>query len=360
MPNPTRSKRSNAGCVWGFLQNTVARAAIASISATLILILAGCEHGTRLRVRNNTHSDIIFTTYDVIDVPTNHKIPTGASRHSALAFRAANFHEVQRSEFAQLKERPLNIYGLVVDQDGQPVPHAKVEGSVLLNGGMTHSEGRAYWTETDEQGRFHFTGLHGIGLGIWPQKAGYFYDLKLEAKRPHDVESSRSNPVPFLMWKIKGADPVVRASINSRVPYDATTREFKLNSGVPNGDPVLAVTFWRALQNVKRGVSKYDWRVEIQVTGGFIRPEDDPYPYWAPADGYQSVYKTQMSSNAVPWLAVFEKSFYVKTSSSRFGRISITLSTDSDRPTTGIGIETRFNPTGSQNLEFGRDMQLPK
>lgn len=310
----------------GFFQNTVAKS-IATISAALIILLGGCEHGTRIVAPSS-----IKTAYDRGEI----------SRHEAIS---RILSEQNRTEF--------HIYGRVIDQFGLPVTKAKVEGSLLRNGGFTHSEGRSYWTRTDNDGRFHFVGLHGIGLGIWPQKDGYFYDLKLEANRSGHAESGPNNPVTFVMWKIKGPEKLVRTDIRSRVPYDGSTKEFKLNTGNHDSNVSLKVKCWRSVQMIQRGVTRFDWGIELSVTHGSLVPENDLYPYWAPADGYKPVFSSQISSNSIPWIRLLKQGFYVKTDAESFGRVHVDFAIDSDTPTTSIEIQSWFNPAGSHNLEVG-------
>lgn len=254
--------------------------------------------------------------------------------------------------------KSLNFHGLVLDQNDQPVTSAKVEGSVLLNGGMTHSAGMRFFTDTDEKGRFNFIGLHGMRLGIWPRKAGYFYNLKLEPKRPEGLDSSPTHPVVFTMWKMRGPQELQHTELSTRVPYDGTSKTIKLGVGEPGMELQLRVNLWRSLQKIKPGVTKYDWHVEVQIADAKLRPESDAYPYWSPKDGYEPQFRHQISSNAVPWLGSWQQNFYVKTTSGKYGRMFIDLNTAATRPDSGITIETWFNPSGSQNLEFEPEMRV--
>lgn len=94
----------------------------------------------------------------------------------------------QRWDSANSKR--LDLYGKILDQYGQPVAGAKVKGGVLLAVDVEHTKGEDHLTETDVQGQFSFTGLHGLELGIVPEKSGYFYDLTLAASRPDNYYKS--------------------------------------------------------------------------------------------------------------------------------------------------------------------------
>jgi len=102
---------------------------------------------------------------------------------------------------------------------------------------------------------------------------------------------------------------------------------------------------------IKRGRDKYDWKVIIEIPGGGILSENDPYPYLASEVGYLSNFEMNMSSNAVPWESELRQSFYFKNSQGQCGRLFVDLSTDSTRPDTGSTAEASINPSGSRNLE---------
>jgi hypothetical protein len=250
-------------------------------------------------------------------------------------------------------KQPLDLYGKVVDQSGAPVVGAKVEGSVLLNVDVTRSGGETHVTHTDSEGRFNFIGLHGVKLGISPQKEGYLYDLKLPSRRPDDYEPDPNNPVVFTMWKLQGAEPLTHTGFKSRVPYDGTPAVFSLQTGkkITDGNGDLRISLTRTPSQVRRGLDKYDWKAAVEIPGGGILPENDPYPYLASETGYLPKFETNMSSNAVPWESELRQNFYFRNPQGQYGRLTVDLSTGSTRPDTGITVEASINPTGSRNLE---------
>ena len=71
---------------------------------------------------------------------------------------------------------------------------------------MVESGGEFRYTKTDSQGCFHFLHIRGAGIGILPQKEGYFYNQRLLSGRPKDYSPDPSNPLIFTMWKIHGPE----------------------------------------------------------------------------------------------------------------------------------------------------------
>jgi hypothetical protein len=285
------------------------------------------------------------------------------STNLAGAFRAyeqglIDKDQVRREMVKEKSKQSLDFFGKVIDQYGQSVFGAKVKGDVELDPGTGYGKSETHYAETDAEGQFSFVGLHGLGLGIWPQKEGYSYDLRLPSKRPNDYQPDPNNPVVFTMWRLRGAEPMIHIELDSRVPYDGTPAAFNLATGKKNEDRELRITLLRNPLQIQRGHDKYDWTAKIEMLNGGLLVENDLYPNWAPDNGYQPFFETSMSTNDVSWSHKLTQYFYFKNAQGQYGRLFIGLSTDSMRPDTGISIQAWINPSGSQNLEFDPAKQI--
>jgi hypothetical protein len=163
----------------------------------------------------------------------------------------------------KMESKPMDIYGQVVDQSGQPVVGVKVQGYVRVGIG----DDEEHDTETDSQGRFHFLGLHGQGLGIRLQKQGYEYGYKIPYRRPENYLPDPNNPAIITMWKLRGAEPMVRVRIESDVPCDGSVKRFDLLSNRQTNSGVLMVKLTRNPININRRIP-FDWSVTIAITNG--------------------------------------------------------------------------------------------
>ena len=97
-------------------------------------------------------------------------------------------------------------YGKVIDQDGHPVAEVEVTGTIQLE--PDDKPDLHYKTQTDANGLFQFTGLHGAGLAVKVSKAGYEMDNMRGLFEPSG-QSSPTNRVLYTMWKLKGAEPMI-------------------------------------------------------------------------------------------------------------------------------------------------------
>jgi hypothetical protein len=257
------------------------------------------------------------------------------------------------------------LYGVVVDQHGQPVAEAEVTGTTEQIRGFDVGEKFEHFkTKTDAEGKFQFTGLHGSRLGADISKEGYAMNYLGGVQKPAE-QSTPANRVIYTMWKLKGAEPMIWVRDQEyKVPYDGRSAVLTLQrtseSGFGPRIPVgqLRVTLLREPLQVSRGGQKFNWTAKLEIPGGGLLPENDLYPNWAPASGYQAAYEASMKADAPNWDRRLTQNFYFKNEQGQYGRIWIDLFTDSDKETTGIGIAMWLNPSGSQNLEFDPNQEI--
>jgi hypothetical protein len=295
---------------------------------------------------------IAATNASTSQIPTS-KQTDSDSKMADIANRynkgAINKGEAMQEVFMEENKKPLDIYGKVIDQYGQPVFNAKIEGGILLNVNFIKSKGETHYTETDINGLFSFIGIHGKKLGIWPKKEGYIYDLRLPSQRPENYQPDPNSPIVFTMWKLRGPEPLVSSGIDAHIPHDGTPVVFDLTSGKqsPNGDFRVALSQYPL--EVQKGWDKFDWSVKVEILNGGLVEENDAYPFWAPADGYQPSFEFNESTNAVKWIGGLQKKFYVKTAQGQYGMMQFKVYPG--RSPTGVEVNITVNPSGSQNLE---------
>jgi hypothetical protein len=270
--------------------------------------------------------------------------------------RVQQFQQMANGE----NSRPLDFYGQVIDQNGEPVVGAKVLGRILLILGFDRSGGESHYAETDVHGRFQFTGIHGASLTITPQKSGYEYDSRLPTNWSPDYKPDSSHPMVFTLWKLHGAEPMLHADVDRRLPYDEQSAtfgaSFDLSTGKITRAGELHITLIQNPVVVKRGRDRFDWKIVLTVPGGGLIEATDLYKNLAPESGYQETYSFAQGKDNPQWASQFVKYFYVHTAKGQYTRVKIDLTPGTNRPELGFGVglslETWLNPSGSRNLEF--------
>jgi hypothetical protein len=270
----------------------------------------------------------------------------------------AEADEYQQVMDAQNKNS-INVYGKVVDQNGLPLAGVKVHGAVQISLSPVSERAEMHETQTDGQGLFTFTGLHGTRFGLGLEKIGYEYNTKLYTTWWNDYKPDPAHPMVFVMYKLQGAEPMVHAKIHDYIPCDGTEINYDLQTGkrvATGGD--LIVKFTRNPVQIHIG-KPFEWILVMTVpgTGGLIEINDS-YPYEAPADGYQKTITITTGPNPSQYLGSLSKTYYYKSSDNKYGRIIIELEADFQPPPASLDGSIFLNPSGSRNLEWDETKQV--
>jgi hypothetical protein len=249
-----------------------------------------------------------------------------------------------------------DMFGKVIDQDGHPVAGVDVTGIIIMIG----EKNTRYKTQTDAEGLFQFTGLHGSDIGADVAKEGYEMDYQKGIHKPSG-QSTPNNRVVYTMWKLRGPEPMKYAQIQSSVPCDGTPEHFDLLSSKMNntvadvhpssGDFTVKLTRDPLIVDRRK---PFNWSVILSITnGGLLEFTNQPYPYEAPETGYQSVVTMDFPTNVPQWQNEIKKNYFFKSGDGRvYGRMTVDLRADRPQPPTYFNAEIFANRNGSRNLEF--------
>ncbi len=130
-----------------------------------------------------------------------------------------------QSRWSAANANPIDYFGRVVDQYGEPVVGATVAGNVMLIAGYDNTPYEHHATTTDNNGLFQFAGLHGVNIGIVISKVGYEIGGHGEGfKGPASgLQSTPTDRAVFTMWKLRGAEPMVHwPRVSAKLPCDGT------------------------------------------------------------------------------------------------------------------------------------------
>jgi hypothetical protein len=264
---------------------------------------------------------------------------------------------------AQNSNVPIQFYGVVLDQDDQPIPGVKVTLSIRTAQeplpGAIRDEFVKVTLTTDPQGKFSITDAKGALLtmksiekegyeaSVQAVNRGYWYWRSEELIHHPDA----GKPEVFRMWKKAGAERLVRKGISAPLRYDGLAATFNLVGDQAADD--LRVTLTRNPRQITLGQRNYEWTFTIEVPGGGLIESQAEQMYRAPAEGYQPRLVFQMPADAKEWAD--EKTFelYLKLrNGGAYGRATVKVLVGSDRQTTPFYITSYINPSGSRNLEY--------
>jgi len=263
--------------------------------------------------------------------------------------------------WASQNAKSQDFYGKVVDQNGEPVTEADVIGNLAwIQGFDVPEKNKEIKTKTDSNGEFEFTGIQGWELGVVPSKPGYELARNTTAmKLPADKNTSLSSRAVFIMWKLKGAEPMISAKLHAYIPCDGSATSYNLLTGKPvtdGGDMTVKLT--RNPVNIVRG-KPFGWTVTLEVASGGLVEQSDVYPNEAPAEGYQPSVTYNMPADMPNWSYDLSRSFYFKSRGGQdFGRMTIHINANFQPPPTLLDAVIYANPAGSRNLEYDPAQQV--
>ena len=289
----------------------------------------------------------------------------GDARAIAESVKAKASRMEALKELGELNEQSITFYGRLIDQDGNPVADAKIGGATLFNNMVSHGI-RKYWSSSDANGYFTFENIKGRDFNCTPLKDGYLYQpakgyngyilSKLAPANERFVPDPK-NPEIFRLWKIKAPEPLIAGGLAFYIPSDGTVVYVDLKTGIKTtekGD----IAFWCEYQALpKNALHKeraVEWKFGIRIIGGGVIPTDSQLPYEAPQDGYQEEWTFKIAKDSGgPTLE--EQTFYFKTASHNYGALNLDAQYDPTSPKCSTRIGWKINPSGSRNLEPGKE-----
>lgn len=226
---------------------------------------------------------------------------------------------------ATLNDAPIAFYGILEDQFGNVVFGAHVAANVrIYNGNQSTVEHLA--TTSDENGMFYIQGGKGESLDIMPKKEGYVLaststDFKFSYMYANRLSSDPNKPTVIKMWKLQGAEPLVKINQRYKFRYTDSPVNFDLLAGkiVPVGGDVK-ITLSRSPGIVSERTLR-DWGVLVEVVDGGLIESDgqEGVTFEAPESGYQLSDSFTMSQTPPHrWFGSFDQSFFLQ---SRNGQI---------------------------------------
>lgn len=247
---------------------------------------------------------------------------------------------------------PIEFYGKVVDQFGEPVAEATVQFTWTAIDDSHHAE-----MLSGADGRFQFAGVRGSGLDVSVRKVGYLptsqssggFEYAAFFKDAFHVPD-RQNPVVFRLQKLLGSEPVYVFL------FEATAK--------PNGVPLLLDVHDGKLGNigelslmVELGPDRTDFgpAYTIRVTGlngAQLLATTEEFPFSAPEDGYQGSFVLVQPATRESYQPTKNLRFYVRLAGGRYAFVGMEVALLSQGTEVRFSGGVRYNEKWSRNLEF--------
>ena len=307
--------------------------------------------------------------------PKRHQVPTTALVSPKLPTQATpptvggtlippSIQAEERRQAVDLVEAiysaPIAFYGRAQDQQGQPVPGAMVEYSIL---DRFFEPGSKKSGIADGKGNFSLTGVQGAALTVGVSKEGYdpIYQQSNGAfsfGAPHDSQRDRptptkDNPAIFVLRKRAEAEALVKVrSRQYEIAKDGAPAEVNLETGKPvaAGQGHLRVECWTDVQ-AKDAQGRFPWKCRVSVPGGGLLERNPEHDFEAPKGSYLAADEIIMAPDDPQqrWSYSAEKQYFLKLADGRYARAKLNFYTGKR---TIFVLESYLNPSGSPNLEL--------
>jgi hypothetical protein len=257
----------------------------------------------------------------------------------------------------------INFWGLVEDQDGNPLEGVKVSGDTrtwYLTGAFgVDSRFLEYKTASDSNGRFEIRNASGDVLTIKSlEKKGY--EPEPHALRGFGFHTSEqfssdpNNPTLFRMWKTNIHEHLISAEKTFDIVPDGRPYSINLTDATISESGAGDLKVWIQYTNQVVQGQIYDWSAGIDVVNGGLLEETDAYSSMqlAPVARYVPSFQLQRRIKGGQNGEIGDRRFYVLLRNGQeYGRVNINLYAPYGYLAPGlVRLSYTINPTGSRIL----------
>lgn len=252
---------------------------------------------------------------------------------------------------------PIEFYGKVLDQDGNPVAGATAD-VVWTN--MTPNGSSHMQVTSDADGLFSITGISGKHMTVQATKDGYYRETSKGRSsyeyagfwEPTYHEPDPNNPVIFHLRRKGVSEPMIqRGPMLLGARNDGTPANFDLTTGRKAADSSgnIALRISKGSKINKR----FDWTATVEgIDGAGLIESKDEFMATAPADGYLPHWTFSQKATDETYQSEVQAKFYVKTGDGKYARVEMRIIPEYNE-TAAVDLTVYLNPApGSRNLEF--------
>jgi hypothetical protein len=269
--------------------------------------------------------------------------------------------------FLDAFESPIELYGKVIDQHGDPVSGASI---TLTPTDSPFGDGSRSKTVivSDSQGEFSVRGLKGASIGVRAEKADYMDIPRLGGpassatlgysgdSKSGKTHSNPATPLVLKLHKVGPTEPMVYVERkNWKLPVDGSPRRISLDSEDGNGEHQIEFRFWSDWSKLPKdneiNSKRYEWTFEARVPGGGFVWNDGGFNFEAPESGYKELIRYHNPSDLPreKWKRVQHGRYFVKFPDGTHARIEFDIDGSTDWSPLRMASWMSLKP-GSRNL----------
>jgi hypothetical protein len=256
---------------------------------------------------------------------------------------------------------PVNFYGKVIDQNGDPVPHAHIKYAVSEMGaynGLGSIPPHVVYGESDSKGCFAMLDTQRTSIFIYVSKPGYYCVNEKSNRNSSEMpESDVDSPVFFLLWKKGLIEPLIKNEQSIDISLNKGPLDAYLVTGSAFSDVRVDLSSEIIPLDNRVPMRRYHWSCNISIPNGGLQERPDLYVTTAPASNYRSYVAKSISADDPMWTDSWKGNYFVHLPGDYHARMLIEVAANQ-----GVYPRVRIisytNPQkGSRNLDS--DDELP-
>ena len=263
-------------------------------------------------------------------------------------------------------KRPIRFYGLVWDDQDQPVADAEVR----FQWTDTSPEGtREMLLQSNASGEVELVDRQGYVLTIHASKEGYDTTqqgtFSLNYAEPWDRRFHQPDPTRPVILRLRKrgtSEPLVhRQGLRFPITPNPGTVMIDLvgqRRTTVGGDLVFRLE--HGPEVFIDGKRRFDWNVEVLGVDGGLLEHQLEFPVLAPEGGYLPRLQRSMKASDPGWSDHWTVScFFQSQKGGHYGRVTFQAFPFPQGSSPGVTLLEYFvNPVGSRNLQYSRDMDV--
>jgi hypothetical protein len=263
----------------------------------------------------------------------------------------------QRRQGIESANAPIDFYGLVIDQNSNPIPGVTIKSGVRhwgmpdLNYQQAGSITIQLETTTGPDGRFELTGATGDGFGVGLYKDGY--DAESEKNGFGTGKYSYDNPVIFKMWRTNIHEKLIAGNDGFKIVPDGRSYVINLTDDTISEMGTGDLKVWIQYTNHVVSGQLCNWSAGVDVINGGLLSEPQGNPMFeAPTSGYASAYRSDQQIRVGERGQTGERQFYLQLQNGKeYGQMTIDLLAPFNADIPGlVRLSYAINPSGSRIL----------
>ncbi len=266
----------------------------------------------------------------------------------------------ESAEMANLWRTPLLFYGIVFDENTNPIPSVRVSYSANgLDETLTNEVRSTGSVTTDQRGIFRIDGVRGVGLTFELYHPDYYLypgthnhtGFDVRSSPPDGIVPDREENAAFFQMHSKGHPvPLVHRVDGMNVSLDGTPATLDLKGREDDEKIGRLVVKATGAPPPRHDQQPFDWDVTVAVTGGGLIECTNYFDFVAPGRGYNPSVQFTFPKRSPGWTDTVSKNYFIKLPAG-YARMNIYIG--AKRPLF-FSIEYDYNPDGSSNLERAR------